>query len=120
MTLLHKGHHRVIEHRELRCTVHLPKYEQCPNAPAHVRKEALQRFATKRGVLSSTPIDEFGAPSNTHVVGDNDSDNDGVVCKKGKATRWFHDEAEMGVKLPLLRKGSHRWQSVGEEPTRSG
>ena len=73
----------IIEHRELRCTVHLPKYEQCPNAPDHVRKEALQRLTTKRGVLSSVPIDELRAPSNLHVVGDDDSDNNGVVCKKG-------------------------------------
>ena len=68
----------VIKHRELRCTVHLSKYEQCPNAPDHVRKEALQRLATKRGVPSSTPIDEHGAPSDPYVV-DDDSDDDGVV-----------------------------------------
>ena len=69
----------VIKHRELRCTVHLSKYEQCPNAPDHVRKEALQRLAvTKRGVLSSTPIDEHGSPSDPYVV-DDASDDDGVV-----------------------------------------
>ena len=73
----------VIKHRELRCTVHLSKYEQCPNAPDHGRKEALQRLATKRGVLSSIPIDELRVPLNLHVVGDDDSDNNVVVCKKG-------------------------------------
>ena len=57
----------VIEHRELRYTICLSKY----NAPDHVRKEALQRLATKRGVPSPTPIDELGAPSNPHVVDDN-------------------------------------------------
>ena len=74
----------VIEHRELRCMVHLPKYRQClPTPPDHVRKEALQRLATKRGVLSSIPIDELRVPLNLHVVGDDDSDNNGVVCEKG-------------------------------------
>ena len=68
----------VIKHCELRCTIHLSKYEQCPNAPDHVRKEALQQLATKRGVLSSTPIDEHGAPSDPYVV-DDDSDDDRVV-----------------------------------------
>ena len=73
----------IIEHRELRWMVHLPKYDQCPNAPDHVRKVVLQQLATKGGVLSSVPIDEFRAPSNLHVVGDDDSDNNGVVCNKG-------------------------------------
>ena len=75
----------VMEHRELRCTEHLSKYEQCPNAPKTVRDEALQRLATKRGALSSLSIDELGTPSNPHVVGNDDTD-DGVARKKGKAT----------------------------------
>ena len=57
----------IIEHRELRCTEHLSKYEQCPNAPEVIRKDALQRLATRRGALSSTPADELGTPSNPHV-----------------------------------------------------
>ena len=43
----------LIEHHELRYTEHLSKNEQCHNAPEHIRKEALQRFATKRGVENS-------------------------------------------------------------------
>jgi len=60
----------VVEHREVRCTEHLNKHELCPNAPEPVRKEALRRLATRHGVLSPTPIDELGTPSNPHVVGD--------------------------------------------------
>ena len=77
----------IIEHRELRCTVHLFKPEQCPNAPESDRKEALQRLATKRGALPSTSINELGTPSNLHVVEDGDTNNgdcgDGPPHKKG-------------------------------------
>jgi len=41
-----------------------------PNAP--VRKEASQRLATRRGVLSSTCTDELGMPSDPRVVGDDE------------------------------------------------
>ena len=85
-----------MEHRELRCTEHLSKYEKCPNVPESVRQEALQRLATKRGLLSSVPIDELGTPSNPHVVGDDNNDanaNDGAARKRRKAmdgstTKW--------------------------------
>ena len=57
----------ILEHCELRCTVHLSKYEHCPNAPEPVWKEALHRLVTKCGVLSSISVDELGTPKNPHV-----------------------------------------------------
>lgn len=53
-----------------------------PNTP--VWKEALlQRFATKRGALSSTSADELGMPSYLYVMGD---DKEGGVARgEGKA-----------------------------------
>jgi len=78
----------VMEHCELRCTEHLSTYKRCPKAPESVRQEALQRLATKRGLLSSVPIDELGTPSNPHVVGDDDDDDanadDGPMSKSGR------------------------------------
>ena len=42
-----------IEYHALRCTEHLSKREQCPNAQKPVRKKVLQRLATTRGVENS-------------------------------------------------------------------
>lgn len=35
----------VLEHRDRRCISHLSKYDQCPNAPDEVRREALELLA---------------------------------------------------------------------------
>ena len=78
----------VVEHCELRYTEHLSKPDQCPNAPEPVRKEALQRLATKRGALSSTPINELGTPLNPHVVGDDDADDNEVSYEKAEFDRF--------------------------------
>ena len=99
----------VLEHRELRCTEHLSKYDRCPNAPEHVRKEALQRLATKRGLLSSTPTDELGTISNPHTVGDDDDDDDGngngVVCKKGKGIGGSTKKRKRGAMDAFVDRG---------------
>ena len=109
---------KILEHRETRCTEHLSKYEKCPNAPESVRREALQQLATKRGVISSTPIDELGTLSNPHVV--EDGDNDSIANKKRKVTdssttkrkrgaidtfvdRGFEESAKLEADLTLLR-----------------
>ena len=36
-----------IEHRDRRCVYHLSKYEECPNTPEEVRKEALMLLAAE-------------------------------------------------------------------------
>lgn len=92
----------VVEHRELRCTEHLSKYELCPNTPGPVRKEALTRLATKRGVLSPAPIDELGTPSNPHVVGD---DEDEVPRKKRKTVDGSATKQKQGAMDAFVDRG---------------
>ena len=55
---------------------------------SHVRKEALTRLATKRGILSFVSTHGLGALSGPHAVGGGD---DGVAVKKGGS-----GEAEAG------------------------
>jgi len=87
----------VVEHRELRCAEHLSKPDRCPNAPEPVRKETLQRLATKRGALSSTPINKLGTPSNPHTVGDDDADDNRVSYKNGKTAGGSTTKRKRGV-----------------------
>ena len=57
----------VVEHRELRCTERLSKYELCPNAtPEPIRKEALTRLATKRSAFHLT--NRLGTPGEDGVA----------------------------------------------------
>jgi hypothetical protein len=93
----------VVEHRELKCTEHLSKCDQCPNAPEPVRKEALKRLATKRGVLSSAPIDELGSPVNPHVV--SDDNDDGILTKKGKAVDGTAMKRKQGTMDTFVDRG---------------
>ena len=95
----------VVEHRKLRCTEHLSKPDQCPNAPEPVRKEALQRLATKRGAISSTSINELGTPLNPHVVGDDDADDNGVSYKKGKTAGGSMRKRKRGIMDAFVDRG---------------
>ncbi|KAG6806514.1 hypothetical protein H0H92_011059, partial [Tricholoma furcatifolium] len=43
---------QTIEHRDYRCLKHISKQETCPNAPADVRKQALQLLMQKGGIVA--------------------------------------------------------------------
>ena len=86
----------IIEHRDTRCISHLSKYDQCPNAPDEVRREALELLAGPElpegqlGVrgheLSVTPGPSDAGPSGSQVV-PIDVDTDGPRPAKKQKTQ---------------------------------
>jgi hypothetical protein len=102
--------HQTDVHRELRRAKYLSKYEQCPDPSEPVWKGALRRFATKRGLLPSAPIDELGTVPYPHVVVGHD---DGVVCKEGKAP----DGSTAGAMDTRAERGLSEENTQGEGDT---